>query len=564
MGHSTNILTLRGGITFKWNVFFSATHYVNYYSEYNYFFNLLRNYVYFLLKYRYRRLFYFFGIHFGFLRVKATKMNRINLRIYLHDHFFLESFKMLSKKFWYRKLSFFTGDKKKKKKKAVFRFKFRNRFKFKINRFTKKFENQIQNINYYASSDFRFKLFNNKYKFNFFNNKISILKDSFVFFLRNGFFYERFDFFRKKRIIKRLFFFQFFLKSFVIEKFDNEYKSRIRDLSINKQNLLNVKRFDNSLLLSEFKVYKKEVRRKNRYYRRAKGIRKFFKLLFILNYSNFFFRKFVKYSLKRKKFTIHGKYLFIIMYLIYQTRFRKIRQIKRNKKKYKYLGVRNIYFLRVLPYMMSTFIEYSNSPYGKKYKAFRKILKYFYILLKRWLWLLVFNKVIKRFYIYIYGFFKHTLYHKLFRFFASKSLIDSNISPKNNRNIISLNDINVYPLSARTLSLALVLKYINWKLKRRFTLNQTVWPFLKDLKKKSRFVRGFYFKGCGRFTKKQRADIKKYKYGKVAFSTYYTRLNYAFLAITTRYGMCGLKLWVNISWRHTNHLYRKIYKIALY
>ena len=202
--------------------------------------------------------------------------------------------------------------------------------------------------------------------------------------------------------------------------------------------------------------------------------------------------------------------------------------------------------------MVKNLIIFAN----EKKQRFIKLLNYYYILLRIWFWLLLINTLLKRLFAYFYKNFREMIFFKLLSFFRNKEDLFR-------KKILNVEDINIYPLAARTLPLDLVLRFFDWKMKRFFTINQTVWPFLKKVKKTSRFIRGFFLVGSGRFTKKQRADIKKYKYGKVRLGSYNYRLNHAFSTITTKYGICGLKFWINISKRYTNHKYNKIHKIRL-
>ena len=294
------------------------------------------------------------------------------------------------------------------------------------------------------------------------------------------------------------------------------------------------------------------MRIRNYSYKRAKTTLNLFKVVFKRNFNRFFFSNFVKLSFKKRNITFNSKFLFVIMYLSYQTRFRKIRFRKKNRKLFKNIKGRYIRFTRILPGMVKNLLLFA----AKNKKRFIKLLKYFYILLSKWFWLLLINNLLKRLFLYFYKTFREIIFFKLIYFFSKKEDLFK-------KKMFDLNNINIYPLAAKSLPLDLVLRFFDWKMKRYFTINQTVWPFLKKVKKTNRFIRGFFLVGSGRFTKKQRADIKKYKYGKVRLGSYNYRLNHAFSTITTRYGLCGLKFWINISKRHTNHKYNKIHRIVL-
>lgn len=585
MGHSTNVLALRGGIVFKWNVFFISSHFINYYSEYNYFFTIIKNYMYFIFKYKYKRVFRFFGIYFGFLRINITKLNTLNVSAYVYDHFFMRTFTKFFKQLAAFKFKYGLGSlslrrklkKSRRRKRKSIRLVYLRRlyagFRSKEIKqdnelFNKTFEAQLDSANLFASFKFNFNKSNKKYKFSFFNSRFFNLESGFRYFLLNGFFYPKFIFFRRKDMIRYLslnrFFFSFYWKMKKLANLD--YKLLIKQRKQNK--IKNGNNFKDMVLSSKirrlyymklfkhffikYKRHKNYWRVRNYSYKRGKTTSKMFKILFLRNYNKFFFTNFIRFSLKKKKIVLNSKFLFVVMYLSYQTRFRKIRYRKKNRKLFKNIKGRYIRFTRILPGMVKNLIIFAN----EKKQRFIKLLNYYYILLRIWFWLLLINTLLKRLFAYFYKNFREMIFFKLLSFFRNKEDLFR-------KKILNVEDINIYPLAARTLPLDLVLRFFDWKMKRFFTINQTVWPFLKKVKKTSRFIRGFFLVGSGRFTKKQRADIKKYKYGKVRLGSYNYRLNHAFSTITTKYGICGLKFWINISKRYTNHKYNKIHKIRL-
>lgn len=594
MGHSTNVLALRGGIVFKWNVFFISSHFVNYYSEYNYFFNLIKNYLYFVFKYRYKKFFRFFGIYFGFLRINITKLNTLNVSVFVYDHFFMKMFTKFFKQFAAFKFKYGLGslslrrklNKSRKKKRKSVRLGHLKRlyagFKDKEIKqndelFSNTFENQLDESGLFSSSNYNFNRYSKgydvanqkikNYKFTFFNSRFFNLEGGFRYFLLNGFFYPRYVFFRRKDIIKYLsvnrFFFNFHWKMKQLDKIKDKLLVKkgknYKYVKKNTKKLIHASKTSREyyfklfiFFFEKYKRHKEYWRIKNYSYKRVKTTLKLFKLVFIRNFNRFFFTNFIKFSIKNKKITFNSKFLFVIMYLSYQTRFRKIRFRKKNRKLFKNVKGRYIRFTRILPGMMKNLFLFAS----EDKERFIKLLHYFYIILRIWFWLLLINNLLKRLFSYFYKTFREIIYFKLIYFFSKKEDLFK-------KKMFDLNNINIYPLAAKTLPLDLVLRFFDWKMKRYFTINQTVWPFLKKVKKTNRFIRGFFLVGSGRFTKKQRADIKKYKYGKVRLGSYNYRLNHAFSTITTRYGLCGLKFWINISKRHTNHKYNKIHKIVL-
>ncbi len=595
MGHSTNVLALRGGIVFKWNVFFISSHFINYYSEYNYFFNLIKNYLYFIFKYRYKRLFRFFGIYFGFLRINITKLNTLNVSVFVYDHFFMRTFTKFFKQFAAYKFKYGLGSlslhrkakKSKRRKRKSIRLVYLRRLYAGFRRkeikqddklFSKTFEHQLDTANIFSSLSFNFnKSYKGyvgtgqikKYKFSFFNSRFFNVESGFRYFLLNGFFYPRFLFFRKKDMIKHLsanrFFFSFYWKMKKLanidynllikkrKKIQSKIKEQNKDLLINSKTRRSYYFKIYNFFFAKYKRHQDYWRTKNYSYKRGKTTLSLFKLFFIRNFNRFFFNNFIRFSSKKKKITLNTRFLFVIIYLSYQTRFRKIRYRKKNRKIFKYIKGRYNRFTRIVPGMVRNLLELIEENENQR---FIKVINYFYILLKKWFWLLLINTLLKRFFLYFYKNFREIVFFKLLYFFQKKEDLFR-------KKMLNVDDINIYPLAAKTLPLDLVLRFFDWKMKRFFTINQTVWPFLKKVKKTSRFIRGFFLVGSGRFTKKQRADIKKYKYGKVRLGSYNYRLNHAFSTIRTKYGICGLKFWINISKRHTNHKYNKIHKIIL-
>src|SRR5690606_16532764 len=104
------------------------------------------------------------------------------------------------------------------------------------------------------------------------------------------------------------------------------------------------------------------------------------------------------------------------MYLSYQTRFRKIRFRKKNRKLFKNIKGRYIRFTRILPGMVKNLLLFA----AKNKKRFIKLLKYFYILLSKWFWLLLINNLLKRLFLYFYKTFREIIFFKLIYFFSKK------------------------------------------------------------------------------------------------------------------------------------------------
>lgn len=119
-------------------------------------------------------------------------------------------------------------------------------------------------------------------------------------------------------------------------------------------------------------------------------------------------------------------------------------------------------------------------------------------------------------------------------------------------------EVKMFPLAPEVLSLDLLAIFIDWKLKKKFTLNQIVYPFLRHLERSKNFyVRGIAIKAAGRFTRKQRAGLRRYVRGCLTYSTFRRRTSFSFFRIITKYGSCGLKMWVSI---YKHRLRKKVNK----
>jgi ribosomal protein S3 len=86
-------------------------------------------------------------------------------------------------------------------------------------------------------------------------------------------------------------------------------------------------------------------------------------------------------------------------------------------------------------------------------------------------------------------------------------------------------------------------RFVARRLKQRFNLFET----MKVLKNylKSDESNGYLFKCSGRFTKKQRASIYKFRNGSVPISTFSVPVHYAYDLVRLRYGTCCIKVWIS-------------------
>lgn len=327
------------------------------------------------------------------------------------------------------------------------------------------------------------------------------------------------------------------------------------------------------------------------FYRRNKKILNFIKIIYNFLFRGFFFKFF--FIKENNDFKLNFKFMFLIFYVYMTRRFVKvINLISRLKKSKKFIKKYNRLCRRYekrkgfkrLKKKLERYTRLLNLTVPKQYilflkkkgkynymylfgifirsfffnsrcrGRFHKLLKYFYVLLHQWFWFINMIRMFKRFYMDLYVGFRKVFYYKVLLFFKKLNL-SFNCKFKN---------FLIYPNSLLTLSGELFLMYVKWKMARRFTLNQTVWPFIRHLKNVNFwFIRGFFFKGSGRFTRRQRAVVNKYFYGQILFSTYNVRLYYYYIFIVTRHGKCGLKLWLNFNNQSFFRNFNKVYKISV-
>jgi ribosomal protein S3 len=105
--------------------------------------------------------------------------------------------------------------------------------------------------------------------------------------------------------------------------------------------------------------------------------------------------------------------------------------------------------------------------------------------------------------------------------------------------------------------LSLISRYVVYKLYNRFSLYESARPFLYNLLRIP-YVKGFFVVGNGRFTRKQRAFYIKHCVGKLSFSAVSAVLYYTFSKVKTKYGMCGVHLWVNYDSSFVNRVRVKL------
>lgn len=90
----------------------------------------------------------------------------------------------------------------------------------------------------------------------------------------------------------------------------------------------------------------------------------------------------------------------------------------------------------------------------------------------------------------------------------------------------------------------LILKWIILRLSNQYTLNEVLYPMLKELSKWRKDLKSFMVICAGRFTRRQRAMGKIVKLNNVGLHTFDEPVSYAFDKVRLRYGMCGLRFYM--------------------
>jgi len=106
-------------------------------------------------------------------------------------------------------------------------------------------------------------------------------------------------------------------------------------------------------------------------------------------------------------------------------------------------------------------------------------------------------------------------------------------------------NIRIHYIYKHIASLKIFHRYVRKCLKFHHTLNQIFYPFINDLIE-TIGPSGFLVKCSGRFTKRQRASLVKYRIGGVARSTFNSIIDYTVLSIPLKYGVGTIKFWYSI------------------
>lgn len=88
-------------------------------------------------------------------------------------------------------------------------------------------------------------------------------------------------------------------------------------------------------------------------------------------------------------------------------------------------------------------------------------------------------------------------------------------------------------------------RFVARRLKQRFNINETMKVLRNFLR--SGHISGYLFVCSGRFSKKQRASVFKYRDGSVPLATFRTPVQHAQDLVRLRYGTCCIKVWVSYT-----------------
>lgn len=106
---------------------------------------------------------------------------------------------------------------------------------------------------------------------------------------------------------------------------------------------------------------------------------------------------------------------------------------------------------------------------------------------------------------------------------------------------------NVYSLDFLNVTSDVIATYISLKLQQKYSLNWVLRPILKDLstKIKKRIFLGFKIVCSGRFTRKQIATYSWTKKGSLRLNNFSNLVKYSESSVRLKYGLCGIKVWLN-------------------
>jgi len=119
---------------------------------------------------------------------------------------------------------------------------------------------------------------------------------------------------------------------------------------------------------------------------------------------------------------------------------------------------------------------------------------------------------------------------------------------------------NVYSLDFLNITSDVIATYMSLKLQQKYSLNWVLRPILKDLsnKIKKRIFLGFKIVCSGRFTRKQIATYSWTKKGSLRLNNFSNLVKYSESSVRLKYGLCGIKVWLNYGSNDENLFKRNL------
>lgn len=119
---------------------------------------------------------------------------------------------------------------------------------------------------------------------------------------------------------------------------------------------------------------------------------------------------------------------------------------------------------------------------------------------------------------------------------------------------------NIFSLDFLNVSTDVISTYISLKLQQRYSLNWVLRPILKDLtlKIKKKIFLGYKIVCSGRFTRKQIATYMWSKQGSIRLNNFTNLVKYSESTVRLKYGLCGVKVWLNYGTNDTTLFSRNL------
>jgi len=147
--------------------------------------------------------------------------------------------------------------------------------------------------------------------------------------------------------------------------------------------------------------------------------------------------------------------------------------------------------------------------------------------------------------------------------FVQRSLLQAYLSGILRTNVGKIKEFsNVFfvfrPMGDNLVTSAFIVRFLAKKLQQRFALNKILFSVVTLLRSKitNRKLRspllGFRFSCAGRFTRKQRATFMWDRFGKIPLNMVSAVIDYTYLPIKLKNGICGLKFWLHFNWNRYN------------